>query len=83
MLRVSRYVEEFDIETPEGSVRIPSHHVRFSIWAGDRAEAVLSIPDDEASALAEFLVVPRDADPDLAVPDRVDRGGDRSLPAKE
>jgi hypothetical protein len=56
MLRVSRYVEEFDLETAEGSVRVPSQHVRFSIWANDHAKAVLSIPDDEAAALASFLV---------------------------
>jgi hypothetical protein len=86
MLRVSRYVEEFDIETPEGSVRIPSRHVRFSIWAGDRVQAVVSIPDDEASELAGFLVEPTehaDTDPERAVPDQAGPLGDRSLPAKE
>jgi hypothetical protein len=55
MLRVSRYVDEFDIETVDGSVRVPAHHVRFSIWVEDRAVCALSIPDDEAESLAEFL----------------------------
>jgi hypothetical protein len=55
MLRVSRYLKEFDIETAEGSVRIPAHHVRFSVWAGDQALAAVSIPDDEARALSGFL----------------------------
>ena len=33
VLRVSRYLEEFAIETQEGAVRVPSHHVRFSVCA--------------------------------------------------
>jgi hypothetical protein len=55
MLRVSRYLDEFDIETEEGSVRVPAHHVRFSFWLDDRAVCALSIPDDEAEALSVFL----------------------------
>jgi hypothetical protein len=55
-LRVTRYLEEFEMETAEGSVRVPNHHVRFSIWADDRALCALSIPDDEARELAEFLL---------------------------
>jgi hypothetical protein len=54
-LRVSRYLEEIEITTSDGSVRVPSHHVRFSIWVNDRAVAAISIPDDEADRLAEFL----------------------------
>ena len=54
-LRVTRYVEEVTIETPEGSVEVPSHHVRFSIWSGDHARASISIPDHEADELASFL----------------------------
>ena len=56
MLRVSRYLEEFEMASPEGTVRIPSHHVRFSIWSEDRTLHAVSIPDDEARALAEFLM---------------------------
>ena len=55
-LRVSRYLEERVIESPEGSVRIPGHHVRFSIWVEDRAVAAVSLPDQEAEALGEFLL---------------------------
>jgi hypothetical protein len=41
-LRVSRYLNE--------------RHVRFSVWdESGRAEAALSIPDDEAERLADFL----------------------------
>jgi hypothetical protein len=55
-LRVTRYLEEFDVTTADGSVRIPSHHVRFSIWVGDRAACAASLPDDEAEELAAFLL---------------------------
>jgi hypothetical protein len=55
-LRVSRYLEEFEIHSAEGSVRIPDHHVRFSVWDGDRAVAAVSIPDTEAEDLARFLL---------------------------
>jgi hypothetical protein len=55
MLRVSRYLKEFDIMTEDGWVRVPAHHVRLSIWSGDRALFAVSIPDDEAESLATFL----------------------------
>ena len=55
-LRVSRYLEEIEVRSAEGSVRIPSHHVRFSIWVDDRARCAVSIPDDEAEQLARFLL---------------------------
>jgi hypothetical protein len=47
-LRVSRYFG--DEET------VPQ--VRFSIWAGDAAEAVISLSPDEAARVAAFLVPP-------------------------
>jgi hypothetical protein len=56
MLRVSRYLDEFEIETGDGSVRVPSHHVRFSVWLEDRATCAVSIPDSEARGLADFLL---------------------------
>ena len=56
MLRVSRYLDEFEIEAAEGSVRVPSHHVRFSVWVEDRVACAISIPDSEARALADFLL---------------------------
>jgi hypothetical protein len=55
-VRVTRYVQDYEIETAEGSVRVPSHHVRFSLWVDDRAVCALSIPDDEAERLAMFLL---------------------------
>lgn len=55
-LRVSRYLEEFDIATDEGTARVPSHHVRFSIWVGDQAVCAVSLPDHEAERLAQFLL---------------------------
>lgn len=54
-LRVSRYVESVEVATEDGRVRLPSHHVRFSIWHEDHAACAISLPDDEASALASFL----------------------------
>jgi hypothetical protein len=64
-LRVSRYLEEIEVRAPEGSARIPSHHVRFSIWEGDQAMTAVSIPDDDAEALARFLLamVMQEGDP--------------------
>jgi hypothetical protein len=56
MLRVSRYLDEFEIETGDGSVRVPSHHVRFSVWLEDHATCAVSIPDSEARSLADFLL---------------------------
>jgi hypothetical protein len=55
-LRVSRYLEEQTFETPEGSVTIPGHHVRFSMWNDSEARCVLSLPETEARALAEFIL---------------------------
>lgn len=55
MLRVSRYLEEFMMATDEGTVHVPSHHVRFSVWIEDRVTCAVSIPDSEAEALADFL----------------------------
>jgi hypothetical protein len=71
MLRVSRYLDEFEIETDEGSVQVPSHHVRFSVWTDDQATCAVSIPDSEAEALADFLLATvRNGDDQLSV-----RGG--------
>jgi hypothetical protein len=55
-LRVSRYLDEIEISTPDGSVKVPSNHVRISVWIDDRAVCAISIPDDEAEKLAEFLL---------------------------
>jgi hypothetical protein len=55
-LRVSRYLDEIEITTPDGSVKVPSNHVRISVWIDDRAVCAISIPDDEAERLADFLL---------------------------
>ena len=54
-LRVSCYLKNQRFESPEGSVTIPGHHVRFSIWVEDGARCVLSIPESEALELADFI----------------------------
>jgi hypothetical protein len=55
-LRVSCYLREQRFTSPEGSVVIPGHHVRFSVWVGDEARCVVSIPESEAQGLAAFLM---------------------------
>ncbi len=55
-LRVTRYVEEFEMESAEGSVRVPASHVRFSVWHGDAVAAAVSISDDASAELARFLI---------------------------
>jgi hypothetical protein len=47
-LRVSRYFG------PEAA----DQHVRFSVWTGDRAEAAVSLPEEEAGRLSRFLAMP-------------------------
>ena len=37
-------------------MRVPSHHVRFSVWVDDRALAAISLTDDEAGSVASFLL---------------------------
>lgn len=55
VLRVSRYRDDVEIETVDGSVVVPGHHVRFSIWVVDRPVCAMSLSDDEAERLAQFL----------------------------
>lgn len=54
-LRVSCYLKDQLFESPEGSVTIPGHHVRFSVWVGEEARSVISIPEAEAQELAQFI----------------------------
>jgi hypothetical protein len=54
-LRVSCYLKDQVFESEEGSVTIPGHHVRFSVWVGDRAQCALSLPETEAQGLADFI----------------------------
>jgi hypothetical protein len=37
-------------------VLVPSHHVRFSVWVDDAVVSAISLPDDEATNLGEFLL---------------------------
>jgi hypothetical protein len=55
-IRVSRYLEDVEVESEGQSVRIPAGHVRFSVWVDDHAVSAVSLPEDEARALAEFLL---------------------------
>jgi hypothetical protein len=54
-LRVSCYLKEQTFSSDEGSVTIPGHHVRFSVWVGTEAKCVISIPETEARELADFI----------------------------
>jgi hypothetical protein len=54
-LRVSHYREHQVFEAEEGSVVVPGHHVRFSIWSGDEVKSVISITESEARELLRFL----------------------------
>lgn len=55
-LRVSCYRKDQTFTTGEGSVTIPGHHVRFSVWDGEEAKCVISVPETEARALAGYLL---------------------------
>ncbi len=55
-LRISCYLQEQRFETPEGAVTIPGHHVRFSVWEGDSARCVMSLPETEAREAATFIL---------------------------
>jgi hypothetical protein len=58
VLRVSRYVQDREVEGPEGRVIIPGHYARFSIWVIDRPVCAMSLPDGQSERLARFLVAP-------------------------
>jgi hypothetical protein len=55
-LRVSSYRRDQTFVTDEGSVTLPGHHVRFSVWVDNAAVCVISLPEAEARDLAEFLI---------------------------
>jgi hypothetical protein len=54
-LRVSCYLRDQIVESAEGSVVVPGHHVRFSVWVGSEARCVVSLPEWEARDLARFI----------------------------
>lgn len=52
---MSWYLQEHVFAAPEGDVTVPGHHVRFSIWFVDRPVCAMSLPEEEAGRLADFL----------------------------
>jgi hypothetical protein len=56
VLRVSHYLRDIEISSPEGSVHIPGHHARFSIWPVDRPVCAMSLSDGETRRLGRFLL---------------------------
>lgn len=58
VLRVSRYIEDYEFSAPEGTVVIPGEHARFSVWVVDRPVAAISVTDSDAEELGRFLLDP-------------------------
>lgn len=61
VLRVSRYMEDYEFSAPEGTVVIPGDHARVSIWLVDRPVAAISVTHAEAAELGRFLLDPEPA----------------------
>ena len=55
-LRVSCYNRDNRIESAEGSVSMPTNHVRVSMWVDNQARCVMSLPDSEAREMASFIL---------------------------
>jgi hypothetical protein len=55
-LKVSCYLRDQIIDSPEGVVRVPGNHVRISLWVDDRATCVMSLPAAEAQEMATFIL---------------------------
>jgi hypothetical protein len=47
VLRASHYLRDIEFASEDGSVIVPGHHVRFSIWPEDRPVCAMSLSDDE------------------------------------
>ncbi|MFP5298825.1 MAG: hypothetical protein ACLGHL_07555 [Actinomycetota bacterium] len=54
-LRVTHYRGTERLENGDRGLEVPSEHVRFSVWIGDRASCVISLPVSEARELMAFL----------------------------
>ena len=67
VLRVSRYAEDIVFESEEGSVTIPGHHVRLSVWTGEGPDCAISLTDDESDRLARFLIASVDVSGHVSV----------------
>lgn len=61
VLRVSRYLEDYEFSAPEGTIVIPGDHSRISIWLVDRPVAAISVTQTEAAELGRFLLDPEPA----------------------
>jgi hypothetical protein len=59
VLRVSRYIEDYEFSAPEGTVVVPGEHARFSVWVVDRPIAAISVTESDAEELARFLLDPQ------------------------
>jgi hypothetical protein len=68
VLRASRYRQEHEFVAPEGTVHLHDQHVRLSIWVVDRPVCAISLSDEEAGRLAEFLSVTADQHPQTRSP---------------
>ena len=55
-LRVSCYNRNNTIESAEGSVSMPTNHVRVSMWVDSQARCVMSLPSSEAREMATFIL---------------------------
>lgn len=58
VLRVSRYIEDYEFSAPEGTVVVPGEHARFSVWVVDRPVAAISVTESDAEELGRFLLDP-------------------------
>jgi hypothetical protein len=56
VLRVSRYMEDYEFSAPEGTVVIPGEHARISVWVVDRPIAAISVTESDAEELGRFLL---------------------------
>jgi hypothetical protein len=74
VLRVSRYLEDYEFSAPEGTITVPGDHARISIWHVDRPVAAVSLTGSDAEELGRFL-----GDPDPTPWPQADAANDRSV----
>jgi len=74
VLRVSRYLEDYEFSAPEGTITVPGDHARISIWHVDRPVAAVSLTGSDAEELGHFL-----GDPDPTPWPQEDAANDRSV----
>ncbi len=58
VLRVSRYLEDYEFSAPEGTIVVPGEHARLSVWLIDRPVAAISVTESDAQELGRFLLDP-------------------------